>query len=522
MTDTPQPAFNLLDEAWIPVRRQDGTVFDVSLSEALLHAADYTALAETSPPNLIALYRVLLAVLHRALTTHHGPWKDADRARWFRQGLPRDALRAYLEQWRDRFWLIHPEAPFMQMALLDTAAETRDKQKPWSQISLESATGNAPVVFDHSLDTRPEAIPCAQALRMLLGCYQFTPGGLVRVFRDRDESGPLANTAAILPLGMNLEKTLLLALHPYNARTEDLPAWEQQPPTKSLITNKATLATGPNDRYTRQTRAALLLTESNSGLVKYIRFGEGLTLAADPNSQDSMAAYRINNDGKAIRITYTEGRTIWRDLPTLLPDGSRSSNIPPAVLEWAANLHDALGEYDAEVPLLSAGVASEVVRYKVLRWRMDRIVLPPAVLTETGAAAELRAQIRRSEKMYDCLRDFCIDMTVLTLPDPKHKDTKAKARNMVDRGPASAVFFSTVERSLTRLMHRIAAGDLEGAAEHWNAALGVAAKKAWEAVCRTMGDAPAALRAEAKTWPRFQSWLKTLAPTDTQTTETTP
>jgi CRISPR system Cascade subunit CasA len=521
MTDITQPAFNLLDEPWIPVRRQDGVVLDISLSEAILHADDYTGLAETSPPNLIALYRLLLAVVHRALSTHYGSWRDADRARWFRQGLPREPLRAYLEQWRDRFWLFHPEAPFMQMALLDTAQETRDKQKPWSQISLESANGNSPVVFDHSVDTRPEAIPCAQALRMLLGYCQFTPGGLVRVFRDRDEFGSLANTAAILPLGQSLEKTLLLDLHSYNSRTKDLPAWEQKIPKKSQLKDRATLATGPNDRYTRQTRAVLLLTESDSGLVKYIRFGAGLTLAFDPNAPDPMAAHRINKDGKAIRITYTEGRAIWRDLPSLLPDGSRHSDIPP-VLDWACNLYDALGQYDTEIPILSAGVASEVAKYKVLRWRVDQIVLPPAVLLDAGAAAELRAQVRRGEDTYSRLRGFCVDMAALIQPDPKHKETKAKARNMIDQGPASTVFFSTVERFLPLLMRHIAANDFEMAAEEWNSALTLAANKSWETVCRTLGDTPAALRAEAKTWPRFQGWLKTFAPTDTQTKEIIP
>jgi len=63
------PAFNLLDEPWIPVRTHTGEVFDINLSDALLKARDYAALAETSPPNLIALYRLLLATLHRALTS---------------------------------------------------------------------------------------------------------------------------------------------------------------------------------------------------------------------------------------------------------------------------------------------------------------------------------------------------------------------------------------------------------------------------------------------------------------------
>jgi CRISPR system Cascade subunit CasA len=190
------------------------------------------------------------------------------------------------------------------------------------------------------------------------------------------------------------------------------------------------------------------------------------------------------------------------------------------VLEWAANLYNALNEYDAEVPILSAGLASD--QAKLLRWRVDQIALPPAVLMDAGAAAELRAQVRRGEEAYSRLRGFCADMAALILPDPKHKDTKAKARDMINHGPASAVFFSTVERALPRLMRHIAATDFEAAAEDWNAALTVAAKNSWEAVRRNLGDAPAAVRAEAKTWPRFQGWLKTLAPTDTPTTETTP
>ncbi len=61
------PAFNVLEEPWIPVRTRTGEVSDVSLTDALLNARAYAALAETSPPNLIALYRVLLAALARAV-----------------------------------------------------------------------------------------------------------------------------------------------------------------------------------------------------------------------------------------------------------------------------------------------------------------------------------------------------------------------------------------------------------------------------------------------------------------------
>src|SRR5690606_22058210 len=114
------------------------------------------------------------------------------------------AMTTYLEKWRDRFWLFHPEHPFVQVADLATAAETGEKFKPWTQIDLASVSGNAPVVFNHSVDTAPGAISPLHAIRTLLGFLQCTPGGLVKVFRDADKAGPLANTAATLPLGESL------------------------------------------------------------------------------------------------------------------------------------------------------------------------------------------------------------------------------------------------------------------------------------------------------------------------------
>lgn len=74
------PAFNLLDEPWIPVRSLAGEVSEIGLLELFERASQLEGLAETSPPNLVALYRVLLAITHRALTRALGTWKDADRA----------------------------------------------------------------------------------------------------------------------------------------------------------------------------------------------------------------------------------------------------------------------------------------------------------------------------------------------------------------------------------------------------------------------------------------------------------
>lgn len=509
------PAFNLLDEPWIPVRTRTGEMLEVSLSDALLKARDYAALAETSPPNLIALYRLLLAALHRALATQHGPWRDADRARWFREGLPETPIRAYLEQWRGRFWLFHPSVPFMQVAALAEADATRDKHKTLTQIQLEGANGNTPVMFDHALDETPIPVSIDQVCRNLFGFLQFTPGGLVKTLRDSDKAGALSNTAAIMPTGDNLSETLLLGLHPYDdRRLDDLPAWERVTPAIALLQAAPTLATGPNDRYTRLSRAVLLTRENALNEIRHLRFAAGLALDDDPNAPDPMACYRINKEGKAIRISYSAGRAIWRDLPSLLPDPSKSKDIPAAILGWATNLYSALGLWDTSVQILSAGLASD--QAKLLRWRAERIELQKTLLAQEDAADMLRQQVRFAEEIFSRGRSILSDLIAQTMPDPKHKDTKARAKEILANGPAAATFFSSVERALPKLMQQIAASDFDAADIVWKSVLVDAARQSWTATRRSLGDSPAVLRADARTWPRFMGLLNTLAPTTSQ------
>jgi CRISPR system Cascade subunit CasA len=526
MTD--RPTCNLLDEPWIPVRTHAGGVIDVSLTDALLKARDYAALAETSPPNLIALYRLLLAVLHRALTTQHGRWRDTDRAQWFRAGLPETLIRAYLEHWRDRFWLFHPSAPFMQVATLANAEETRDKLKAWTQVALESANGNTPIVFDHSQDEAPSSVSFSLACRNLLGFLQFTPGGLVKTIRDSDKAGPLANTAAAMPTGADLSETLLFGLHPFDARRlDDLPSWERPNPTIAALRAAPTLATGPNDRYTRLSRAVLLSLASNDVgealQVRQLRFAAGLALGDDPNAPDPMACYKINKEGRAIRVSFSGGRAIWRDLPSLVPDSSKSSDIPAAILGWATNLYSALGQWDTPVQILTAGLASD--QAKLLRWRAEQMELPQELLMQTDAAEFLRIQVRLAEELNSQLSSLCKSMIAQTMPDPGHKDTKARAKAILANGPAAAVFFSAAERALPKLMQQIAMSDFDVADHDWKVSLGEAAKQAWTATRRSLGDCPAVLRADARTYPRFSGLLNSLIPpatAGTTTTEETP
>lgn len=528
----PAPAFNLLDEPWIPVRRIDGSLDEVGLLELFRQADQIEGLAETSPPAFVALHRLLLAIVHRALSMRAVRWSTSDRVRWYREGMPVQALIDYLERWRDRFWLFHPTHPFMQVAAigrpLPAKAATRfavavDRSaapiamleaKPWAQIALESVSGNNPVVFDHSSDETPLPITPPQALRLMLAYLQYTPGQPVKALckSGNDLSGPVFNSASVIPVGRTLAQSLLLGLPPAPLDGEnDLPSWERPAPELAQLLAAATLATGPCDRFTRRTRALLLLRDP-SGSVSSLRFAEGLALLDDPNAPDPMSSFRPGTDGW-VRLTFTEGRAVWRDLVSLVPDASGKLARPAAILDAAITLHAAAGLRDDEVELVVAGLAAR--QGKMLRARLERFRIPRGVLGSADAAATTRDALRRCEDLYAALRHLAALQTALTLPDPNNKDTRARARDIVAAGPLAAGFFSTAERQLPELLRAIGSGDIEGAHALWSAALLRSALAAWHAASDALGESAAALRARARMHGRFQQLIRPLRPIDT-------
>lgn len=524
----PEHAFNLLDEPWIPVRRSDGRLEELGLLALFSEARNLEGLAETSPPSLVALHRLLLAITHRALTAGVSRWSSEDRARWYKDGLPMQPLFDYLERWRERFWLFHPTHPFMQVAALGRpmsakvamrfgAARGKSEEpasslepKPWTQIALESVSGNNPVVFDHSADDTPRPISPAQALRLLLAYLQYTPGQPVKALckSGNDLSGPIFNSASVIPVGPTLDHTLTLGLPtPAAEKNHDLPSWEREPLTVASLLAAATLATGPCDRYSRQTRAMLLLRDAGD-TVSRLLFAEGQALQDDPNAPDPMSSYRLGTDGW-LRLTFREGRAAWRDLSSLLPDASGKQARPAAILIGATNLHAASGRWDDEVEFLVAGLAAK--QGKMLRVRLERFRIPRGVLGSADAAAETRNALQRAEELEGKLRALAASLIALTLPDPGSKDTRGRARDMVTVGPLTSTFFSAAERGLPKLLQAIGGG-IGDAHALWSATLLQAARNAWQTAGDALGESAAALRARALIHGRFQLLIQPLRP----------
>jgi CRISPR system Cascade subunit CasA len=341
-----------------------------------------------------------------------------------------------------------------------------------------------------------------------LGLLQFTPGGLVRVIRGSDNAGSLVNTAAVLPLGGTLNETLCLALHPANSVSQgDLPSWERPLASVEDLRAEPSLATGNNDRYTRLSRAVLLEPEED-GKIQWIRFAVGVALKNDENAPDPMASYRSGSNG-LVRLNFSEGRAFWRDLPVLVPDAEGKASKPASVLGWAANLRENLGLQGNEV-LLVAGVSSD--KAKLLRWRLEQITLPTKFLANAVLAACLRMELTRAETVYAQIRIIATTMIAGTMPTATSKDTRARARDLFNAGPAAATFFACAERALPRLLREIADGAGDEADLHWSESLLQSARDTWDMLRRDLGQTPLALRAEAKAHPRISAMLRTLQP----------
>jgi len=502
--------FCLLDEPWLPVRLANGRVQELGLLEVFERSGEIVALAETAPPSLVAQYRLLLAITHRALVTAFGNWSDRDRVRWYREGLPLAEIRAYLELWRERFWLFDPEYPFMQVAALAHAEETRDKRKPWTQISLASANGNTPVMFDHAYDAAPAAIRPARAIATLVGFLQFTPGGLVRILRDADKAGALVNTAAVLPIGESLAHTLCLALHaaPRADVEPDLPCWEREPLTIAALRGDPLVVSGPNDRYTRLSRAVLLCQEEGGG-IRWLHFAAGLALSEDPSAPDPMASFRAGSN-ELVRLRFEDGRAIWRDLLALVPNAGAGSQAA-AVVQHAVGLRQELNPFEAVYqPLLVAGLASKDA--KLLRWRMEQIALPSTLLLDPDKALHLRARVTAAEELFGELKKLATSMLAETLPAPASKEAGSRARRMVESGPLAASYFAAAERALSKLLRLIGEGQPEQAEALWRQVLREAAEQSWQQLLQGLGGSARSLRADACYWPRFHGVLNKQIP----------
>lgn len=421
--------FNLIDEKWIPVRFPDGTRDELGIRDTLLRSAEIAAIEDPSPLVAAALHRFLLAVLYRAL---EGPTDIEQAKTLFKEGLPGEKITAYLEKWRDRFWLFDERYPFGQNPNVP-----KDEIEPWTKLTAEyNATSNK-VLFDHTDTKQPGARGPQECARWLLSIMSFSISGGRGYYPS-----PSPNAMMCIPLGRNLHKTLCYGLVPYPNRAVmrgDSASWERDPKTLPLGIPKRT-ATGYADIYTWQSRM-IRLEELPSGEVTVMRFVAGQGFENPLRNPDPMQPYKTDNTHGKLPVQFRKDRGTWRDFDSLLPD---SSDLAPLTVQNALRLAgNRVGDKPESVLVL--GLRYEPPSANVEFWRMERFALPEALVGNRFIRTEIRQFLTDAEDAQKSLWLACRSFARALLSRGEREPAGKDISGFVDQMPMNSWYWSTLE-----------------------------------------------------------------------------
>lgn len=384
--------YNLIDEKWIPVRMLDGNHQLFGIAETLQRAKEIAAIEDASPLVVASLYRFLLALLYRAM---EGPCDIEEAERLFEEGFPQEKINSYLLRWRDRFWLFDEKYPFGQIPSFEPEA-----WRAWTTLTAEHNADNAKVLFDHVDVSFPGRILEARAICGLLATHTFVlSSGKSELAHT--STAPSATAFMVLPIGRNLEETLVFSLicEGRDIIKEDLPMWEREPESaKDLKSGKKRCIAGIADLYTWRSRSIRLQREANGGVEK-VAFASGVA-HDNADMRDPMLAYRKDDEKGLLPLQFKE-KGLWRDFDSLLPD---SSGIAPQVIDHAIYL----ARFNPErLPRSVMVFGQSNNKAKVEFWRMERFILPLALIGEKSIRAEIRGQLQFAEKVQKILWEAC-------------------------------------------------------------------------------------------------------------------
>ncbi len=410
--------FNLLTEPWVRVRLPDNTVQEVSLTDALVHAQEYMDLAGEMPTQDAAMLRLLLAVLFTVFSRVNEvgepePLEDEETALerwgvlWELKHFPEQPIRDYLEQWKDRFWLFHPERPFWQIAELRNGIEFDGKK-----LNGERAqSGNKTPLFQSVSGETCESLTYAQAARWLVhqNGYDERGGRPKAGNKPRHGVGWLGQIGFVEVKGKNLFETLMRNMaFPEDdeaIREEQKPCWEQeQPRTEQSVEIRVP-----------QNAAELLTLQSRRILLKRSEEGKSVTgyevLGGDYWSPENAFAEQMTLWRKTAKenekVTYMPQQhdasiQLWREFPTML----NPEEHKPGVLSWNLRLQNAglLGSKE-QICLKTIGIQYDEQGASVKDSYSDQLSMQLALLDNLGDSwtPRINREVERCVDAANCI-----------------------------------------------------------------------------------------------------------------------
>lgn len=392
-----RPSYSLLDEGWIPCLFDDGSVRELSLRQIFVEAPRVRDIVGELPTQTFAIARLLMAILHQALG--HDFEKKGDWGRLWRKGLPVTEVHEYLEDYRDRFDLLHSETPFYQVAGLHTAKnETKGVVALLFDVpsNFRLFTGRAGAALDD--------LSFAEAARWLIHVHAFDVSGIhsgmvgdARVKGGKGYgigTGFAGELGGVLVEGSNLAETLLLNMVPRSGDRVhlDVPPWERDADTAAARDDEN--PRGAVDLLTWQSRRVRLVRDGSRITGCLVGNGDKI-LPQNLHGIETMTAWRFSkpqtqkNKGVPVFMprTHQPDRAFWRGIAGLTVrragPGAASGpppGFPPPVLNWLLELQDsALLDESQLIAPRAIGVEYGTQSSVVTNIIDDRLLTPLAV-----------------------------------------------------------------------------------------------------------------------------------------------
>ncbi len=346
-----QMEFNLLDEPWIRVMTEDCTVVERSLMQVLLNSHQYQRLAGELPTQDVALLRLLLAILQTVFYRVDPEGEDdpiEDRAAairrwqalWNAGRFPVQPIRTYLETWKDRFWLFHPEHPFYQVPA--AAVGTKFKASKLNGELSESA--HKMRLFPLRDGEEKETLSYAEAARWLVTLIGFDDSASTKK-ETGTGTGWLGDRVNVYAIGENLFETLMLNLvflkDGKYVWAENIPAWEQ-PTMTTAKKREIPLPDNQAELLTLQSRRLILSREENRVTGFSSTGGDFFGKEGRINAfSEQMTLWRAGKTPKNavpqfVPASVDPWRQMWRDFEVIL--GRREDTHIPGGVAWLTEL----------------------------------------------------------------------------------------------------------------------------------------------------------------------------------------
>lgn len=480
--------FNLIDEPWIPCITLDGSSMEFGIRDTLLKAHELREISDDSPLVTVAIHRLLLAILYRAhgCPSNFGRWKEL----YARGKFDPKTVSVYLEQWKNRFYLLDDEHPFYQMSGLET-----NNPVSVNRLAIECASGNNATLFNHCVDEEDMSWSLERAARQLLACQSFASGGgnsgNVTINGKNEKLPNLSDAIALRGITVWIQGQTLFSTLMINMPTKDesFPSWELDSTHKYRDKGrgkdkKINRSIGIVDRFTWQSRLIRFIPNGTSISRMFSTQGR----SADKSIGDPMKAYRTFKEKGISTVSLSSNKAAWRDAHAILtipPAGSGEKRPECFNVLARASMNSVISNNEHFLAQV-VGLASPPNKAaKFLIWRHERLPAPPAFLGDENlskrerlggllesaeqVARVLNNRVRRIAKLYLSPRSESLDGRQ---PD---KDEVTRIVNAIDPRPA---YWARLEKHFFDLMENLP-GDWDGSAGDWKPDDQQTATRAW-------------------------------------------